>query len=146
MLIRKSPGGSEDCERSVRKRRVEYRLFWLAPGRYYVAAVHPKAQGIATNPGALDGQVVRSGPGPVADIPVLLLPNIRRRNELYRTTTTNVSGRFHFDRVPPGDYKVFSWEEVEDGACYDAEFMRAVESRGISVQVGEGLMETARIP
>src|SRR3989442_262226 len=24
----------------------EYRLFWLAPGRYYVAAVHPKAQGL----------------------------------------------------------------------------------------------------
>src|SRR5215468_5189143 len=24
----------------------EYRLFWLVPGRYYVAAVHPKAQGM----------------------------------------------------------------------------------------------------
>jgi hypothetical protein len=24
----------------------EYRLFWLAPGRYYVAAIHPKAQGV----------------------------------------------------------------------------------------------------
>jgi hypothetical protein len=23
----------------------EYRLFWLAPGRYYVSAIHPKAQG-----------------------------------------------------------------------------------------------------
>src|SRR5437867_4249532 len=25
----------------------EYRLFWLAPGRYYVSAVHPKAQGLS---------------------------------------------------------------------------------------------------
>ena len=25
----------------------EYRLFWLTPGRYYVAAVHPKAQGMS---------------------------------------------------------------------------------------------------
>src|SRR5262249_3331853 len=24
----------------------EYRLFWLAPGRYYISAVHPKAQGV----------------------------------------------------------------------------------------------------
>src|SRR6266446_3070848 len=24
----------------------EYRLFWLAPGRYYAAAVHPKAQSV----------------------------------------------------------------------------------------------------
>ena len=100
---------------------------------------------IATNPGALNGQVVRSGPGPVADIPVLLLPDIRRRNELYRTTTTDVSGRFHFDRVPPGDYKVFSWETVEDGAWYDAEFMRTNESRGMPVRIGEGRTETARI-
>jgi hypothetical protein len=104
---------------------------------------------IATNPGALDGQVVRTGPSsanrPVADVPVLLLPDIRRRNELFRTTTADVSGRFHFDRVPPGDYKVFSWEEVEDGAWYDAEFMRANESRGIPVRIGEGQTAAARI-
>ena len=81
----------------------------------------------------------------MADLPVLLLPDIRRRNELYRTTTTDASGRFHFDRVPPGAYKVFSWEEVEDGAWYDAEFMRANESRGMEVRIGEGRTETARI-
>ena len=76
---------------------------------------------------------------------MILLPDIRRRNELYRTTTTDVSGRFHFDRVPPGDYKVFSWEEVEDGAWYDADFMTANESRGMPVRIGEGRTETARV-
>jgi hypothetical protein len=100
---------------------------------------------IAANPGALDGQIVRNGPAPVEDIPVLLLPDIRRRNELYRTTITDASGRFHFDRVPPGDYKVFSWEEVEDGAWYDPEFMKANESRGTRVRIVEGRTETARI-
>jgi len=96
---------------------------------------------IATNPGALDGQVMR----PVADLPVILLPDIRRRSELYRTTTTDGSGRFHFDRVPPGDYKVFSWEEVEDGAWFDPDFMRANESRGIPVRIREGRTENVRI-
>jgi Carboxypeptidase regulatory-like domain len=100
---------------------------------------------IATNPGALDGQVVRSDRGPVEDIPVLLVPEIRRRNELYRTTTTDASGRFHFDRITPGDYKVFSWEEVEDGAWYDAEFLKTNESRGTLARIGEGRTETVRI-
>ena len=100
---------------------------------------------IATNPGALDGQVVKTGPGPVADIPVILLPDARNRNELYRTTTTDASGRFHFDRVVPGDYKVFSWEDVEDGAWYDADFMTANESHGMPVHIGEGGAETARV-
>jgi hypothetical protein len=100
---------------------------------------------IATNPGALEGQVVRNGREPVADAPVLLIPGNRRRNELYRTTTADASGRFRFDAVPPGDYKVFSWEEVEDGAWYEAEFMTYVESRGLPVRITEGLMESVRI-
>ena len=100
---------------------------------------------IATNPGALDGQVVKNDPGPAADIPVLLLPDLRSRNELYRATTTDASGRFHFDRIPPGDYKLFSWEEVEDGAWYDIDFMMAYESRGTPVHISEGRAETARV-
>jgi len=44
-----------------------------------------------------------------------------------------------------GDYIVFSWEEVEDGAWYDAEFMKGIESRGTPVHVAEGLTQTARI-
>jgi protocatechuate 3,4-dioxygenase beta subunit len=74
-----------------------------------------------------------------------VVPENRRRNELYRTTTTDVSGRFHIDRIPPGDYKVFSWEEVEDGIWNDKEFMKVNESRGTLVRIGEGRTETARI-
>ena len=73
---------------------------------------------------------LRSCPGPAADISVILLPDARSRNV---TTTTDVR-RFHFDRVVPGDYKVFSWEEVEDGAWYDADFMTANESHGMPVR------------
>jgi len=100
---------------------------------------------IATNPGALDGQVVKNDPGSAADIPVLLLPDLRSRNELYRTTNTDASGRFHFDHIPPGDYKLFSWEEVEDGALYDPDFMMSNKNRGTPVHISEGRAETARI-
>jgi hypothetical protein len=100
---------------------------------------------IATTPGALDGQVVKASPGPAADIPVALLPDLRSRNELYRTTTSDASGRFHIDLIPPGDYKLFSWEEVEEGAWYDPEFMKANESRGVEVHISEAMTVTANV-
>jgi 5-hydroxyisourate hydrolase-like protein (transthyretin family) len=100
---------------------------------------------IAMDAGELEGQVLKDGREPAADASVFLLPNLRRRNELYQTTNTDAAGRFHFDHVPPGDYKVFSWEEIEDGAWYDAEFMKGVESRGKPVHINPGQTETARI-
>jgi protocatechuate 3,4-dioxygenase beta subunit len=99
---------------------------------------------IGKNSGAIDGQVVPNPQGSAADISVVLVPAVRRRSELYRSTTTDVSGRFHFDRVPPGDYKIFSWEEIQDGAWYDPEFLRAVENRGTSIRIAEGHTENVR--
>jgi hypothetical protein len=76
---------------------------------------------------------------------VVLAPNVRSRTELYRTATTDIAGRFHFDRVPPGQYKVFSWEEVEDGAWFDPEFLADNENRGMPVEAFEGRTQNVRI-
>jgi hypothetical protein len=100
---------------------------------------------IGKNTGAIDGQVVTDGQTPLADASVVLVPDVRRRTDLYRSASTDATGRFHFDRVPPGDYKVLSWEEVEDGAWYDAEFLRTAENRGTSVRILEGRTETVRV-
>jgi hypothetical protein len=100
---------------------------------------------IGRNSGAIDGQVAMDRQMPVADAFVVLVPDVRRRIELYRSASTDVTGRFHFDRVPPGDYKVLSWEEVEDGAWYDPEFLRSVENRGTPVRILEGRTETVRV-
>ena len=100
---------------------------------------------IARNPGALEGQVVSNGRGLAADAAVVLIPDNRRRIDLYLTTTTDSAGRFHFDAVPPGNYKVFSWEEVEDGTWFEAEFMKSIEGRGLAVRIGESAMEPVRI-
>jgi protocatechuate 3,4-dioxygenase beta subunit len=100
---------------------------------------------IGKNAGAIDGQVVTDPQRSSADVSVVLVPDVRRRTELYRTTTADVSGRFHFDRVPPGDYKVFSWEEVQDGVWFDAEYLRVNESRGTAVRVEEGRTENIRV-
>ena len=100
---------------------------------------------LATNPGAIEGAVTDERQQALTDISVVLLPDVRRRYELYRTALTDPSGRFRFDRVPPGDYKIFAWKEVENDAWFDPEFMRGYESRGKAVRVSDGSAASAPV-
>ena len=52
----------------------------------------------------------------------------------YRTTTTDGSGRFHFDRLPTGDYRVFASDEA-DRSQYEA--------GGTAVRIVEGTTANA---
>jgi hypothetical protein len=94
---------------------------------------------LATNPGAVEGTAG------VGDITVALLPDARQRTELFRSTTTDGAGNFRFDKVPPGDYKIFAWTEVDNGSWYDVEFMRNYESRGSAVRVRGDSREYVRV-
>jgi hypothetical protein len=60
-----------------------------------------------------DGQVVG---GAV----VALAPAERRRSDRYRDVVADQYGHFEIKGVPPGDYKVFAWEDVEPGAWFSA--------------------------
>jgi hypothetical protein len=88
---------------------------------------------LGTNPGIVEGTAG------AADVSVVLVPNVRQRTELYRAATTDPAGRFRFDKVPPGDYKVFAWTEVETDAWYDTEFMKTYENRGVALSVRDGV-------
>lgn len=39
--------------------------------------------------------------------------------------------------VPPGDYKLFVWEDLEPGAYNDPDFIRKYEELGTLVKVSE---------
>jgi len=54
----------------------------------------------------------------------------------YRTATTDERGAFTFRGVPPGDYKAYAWEEVEDGAWTDPEFLKAFQGRPVTAREG----------
>lgn len=72
---------------------------------------------------------------------VVLVPQEKERTGIdayYQQTTADRSGRFTFRSVPPGEYKVFAWEDVEDTAWLDPEFLKPVEDKGERVTVGEG--------
>ena len=100
---------------------------------------------IGTTPGAIDGRLAAERRDQGADVSVALVPEVRRRVDLYRSVPPDGSGRFRFDRVPPGDYRIFAWSDVESGAWLDPGFMRAHENRGTPVRVSEGTTENVEV-
>jgi hypothetical protein len=40
--------------------------------------------------------------------------------------------------VPPGEYKIYAWDEIEDGAYMDPDFLKPFETKGESISVKEG--------
>jgi len=68
------------------------------------------------------------------------VPEEPRRSELrlYRASTTDQYGRFDLRGVAPGDYKLFSWKQAEEGAWEDPDFLQPFESKGEKVSVQEG--------
>jgi hypothetical protein len=50
-----------------------------------------------------------------------------------------------FENVPPGDYRVFAWDRVVDGAWQNADFIRRHENDGIPIRVSPGGNESATV-
>jgi hypothetical protein len=48
---------------------------------------------------------------------------------------TDQFGHYLLRGIAPGDYKLFCWDEVEDGAWEDPDFLRAYEDRGQKISV-----------
>jgi hypothetical protein len=82
------------------------------------------------------GSVTGAGAG----VTVAMVPQgekLRARPEFYRTSLTDRSGRFTLANLPPGEYKVFAWEDVESGAWMDPDFLKPVEGQGVPITLGE---------
>jgi 5-hydroxyisourate hydrolase-like protein (transthyretin family) len=93
---------------------------------------------LTADPGAAEGVAIGSGGIPAPNATVVLVPNVaRRRPDLYKSVVTGTDGRFRFQDLAPGDYKLFAWDDVETGAWQDPDFMRAYESKGLLVRIAE---------
>ncbi len=55
---------------------------------------------------------------------VVLIPDPSHRNikERYKSVTTDQNGKFFISGIAPGDYKLFSWDSVEEVGWYDADW------------------------
>jgi protocatechuate 3,4-dioxygenase beta subunit len=95
----------------------------------------------------VQGSVLDADHLPAAGVRVVLVPDPRHRsrNDLFKSQTTDQYGHFDIRGIAPGEYKVFSWEEVEDGAWEDPEFLRLFEEKGESVETGESDQKTLNL-
>jgi len=94
---------------------------------------------VATDTGTADGVVQNDKQEPSVNVTVVFVPEGTRRNrlDLYRTASTDAMGHVHVEGVPPGDYRVFAWEDVENGAWQDPDFIRRFEDQSKSVRINE---------
>ena len=100
---------------------------------------------VGTTPGALNGTVRDEKRQPIPNVRVVLVPSRRNRIDLFKTARTGESGEFRFESIPPGDYKLFAWEDIEDGAWLDPDVIELYESRGTAVAVRPASDQTVTV-
>jgi hypothetical protein len=87
------------------------------------------------------GGIVQDGANkPVANATVVLIPpEARRENRaLYKTATSDATGKFTVRGVAPGDYKIFAFEGLAGGEFYNSRFLSKYEFRGKPISVAQG--------
>jgi protocatechuate 3,4-dioxygenase beta subunit len=102
---------------------------------------------VGTGSGTIDGFVVDARGERAGSVTVALIPSApqRQRADLYKNVTTDESGHFHIQGVPPGDYSVFAWEDIENGRWRDPDFIRSIENSGRPVHVADGTQATVEV-
>ena len=87
---------------------------------------------LGADSGQAEGLVFDAADQPVSGAIVALVPDTAHRGTrgLYKSATTDQYGRFDIKGIAPGDYKLFAWEDIDDGAYEDSEFLKRFEERG----------------
>jgi len=85
---------------------------------------------VAFDSGTLQGRTERP------NATVVLVPDTSRRavRWLYRSMTVGPGGEFRFEKVPPGDYKLFAWTG-DGGPWLEPEYLARYEDRGVPVHI-----------
>jgi 5-hydroxyisourate hydrolase-like protein (transthyretin family) len=99
----------------------------------------------------IDGVVQDAQQHPASGSMVTLIrdPVIAERFDLNRLTTTDQNGRFSLKGIPPGEYKVYAWEDIEPGAYTDPEFLKPHEGKATKLSLknkGQEQVSLVQIP
>jgi len=101
---------------------------------------------LTTQTGSVEGVTLGRTGDPAGNATVALIPaSGRNRINLYQTVVTGSDGKFRFQEIPPRDYKLFAWDDIETGAWADAEFLRTYESRGLTLRISENSKDSVQL-
>jgi Carboxypeptidase regulatory-like domain len=95
----------------------------------------------------VQGTVTDADDLPAVGVWVVLVPDEAHRSQsrFYKATTTDQNGHFDLQGIAPGDYKLFSWDEVETGAWEDPDFLKPFESKGVNISFEEGDQKSEKL-
>jgi len=101
---------------------------------------------LAPTAGDVTGSVQNARNEAATGVQVTVVPTtFSLRRDMNKLVTTDASGNFTLHGLPPGDYKVFAWEEVETNAWMDRDFRQPFESLSASVRVQESTTPTVTL-
>jgi len=101
---------------------------------------------LSPNSGQIEGSVTNAKDEPSIGVKVTLIPDGSPRSPTrYKTAGTDQNGNFIIKGVAPGEYKIYAWEDIEEGAYQDPEFMKPHESDGQAVSIKEKAQETVQL-
>jgi hypothetical protein len=138
-----------------------YRIFlWTLPPDYYLKAATLGPENVlekglsirrgqdlsrlevvvSSAGGRIEGQVLTEEELPSTGCIVVLIPEPRYRGQtaLFKSSSTDQFGRFTLRGIPPGEYKLFAWDDIEPGSYQDPDFLRPYEEKGKSVHADAG--------
>jgi hypothetical protein len=95
--------------------------------------------------GTVEGAVVEKekdvdNDHPVPNATVVAVPEEKYRKlpKHFGIGSTDQHGRFMIRGLPPGNYALFAWQDLEEGVYRDADFLKSQEANGKAVKVEEG--------
>ena len=102
---------------------------------------------ISSRGARIGGSVKDKDNGPVTGVWVVLLPvgENRAQDRLSQKVATDQYGHFLLRGIPPGEYQLFCWDEVEDGAWEDPDFLKAFENQAQKVSLKEADSQTVDV-
>jgi hypothetical protein len=130
------------------------------PGGFYVKAVRLGGQEVSpqdieirataeieivlsNKAGTITGSVSDGDGKPIPNSRVTLIPS--DSNALPPALFADNTGKFKFTALRPGKYKLFAWEEVDDGIWQDPEFRGKYESHAKEVTIGPSETQDLRL-
>ena len=101
----------------------------------------------APGAGILDGLVRNSKGDPLPGAVVALAPPKQFEGwpEMYRYLTADQNGVFRMTGLRPGEYRVFAWEQLENGAHMDQELLAKFDSDGKKVDLKAASREAVEL-
>jgi Carboxypeptidase regulatory-like domain len=101
----------------------------------------------SSDTGTLTGAVTNKDDLPAPGAMVVLVPDAgsHQKPEQYKTANTDQYGHFEVRGVPPGHYKAFAWEKVNQESYGDPDFLKPVESKSESLDIAANEQKSVQL-